>query len=163
MSKKKSSTEQIQSGVICKNRKARHEYEVVDTLEAGIQLVGTEVKSLRNGGGNIRDSFGRVEDGEVFLYNLHIAPYSHGNQFNHAPDRSRRLLLHKREIRRLDGLTSQKGLTLVPLSLYFKNGRVKVALGVCRGKAKADKRQDLRERDAAMEVKRAMSKRMPQT
>ena len=98
-------------------------------------------KSLRNGGGNMRDAFARVEHGEVFLYSFHIAPYSHGNQFNHTPDRSRRLLLHKREIHRLAGLTTLKGLTLIPLSLYFKNGRVKVALGVCRGKAKADKRR----------------------
>ncbi|MDD8045756.1 MAG: SsrA-binding protein SmpB [Verrucomicrobiota bacterium] len=157
---KKGSTGQLQAGVLCKNRKARHEYEVVDTLEAGVQLVGTEVKSLRNGGGNIRDAFARVEHGEVFLYGLHIAPYSHGNQFNHVSDRSRRLLLHKREILRLAGLTAQKGLTLIPLSLYLKNGRVKVELGVCRGKAKADKRQDLRERDADMEVKRAMSRRV---
>jgi len=147
----------VRDGMICQNRKARHDYHIDETIEAGIQLVGTEVKALRYGGGNLRDAYARVEQGEVYLHGVHISPYSHGHQFNHDPLRRRKLLLHRREIHRLAGLVSRKGCTLVPLGLYFRDGRVKVALGVARGKTKEDRREDLKERDAQLEARRALS------
>lgn len=140
---------------IVTNPKARHEYHILETFEAGIALRGTEVKALRAGKGQIRDAFARVENGEVFLHNAHIEEYSHGNLQNHQPKAVRKLLLHKSEIRKLFGLASVKGNALLPLSLYWKNGRVKVALAVGKGKMQFDKREDLKRREADREAKRA--------
>ena len=141
------------------NPKARRDYHILDTYEAGLVLRGTEVKSLRAGKGQISDAFARVENGEVWLYNAHIDEYTHGNQLNHVPKAKRKLLLNKSEIRKLFDLAAVKGNALVPLSFYWKNGRVKVLLGVGKGKELHDKRQDLKERDAEREMKRAAMKR----
>lgn len=141
--------------LIAANRQARHEYFIEETYEAGIALAGTEVKSLRQGKGNLKDSFGRVENSEVFLYHMHITPYDFGNRFNHDPLRPRKLLMHKSEIRRLIGKTREKGYSLIPLRLYFKRGRVKVELALARGKKLYDKRADMAERDARREMERA--------
>lgn len=135
------------------------DYHILETYEAGIVLHGTEVKTLRAGKGQIREAFARVENGEVYLYNAHIDEYSHGNYQNHEPKAVRKLLLHKNEIRKLIGLASAKGHALVPLSFYWKNGKVKVALGVGKGKAEYDKRETLRRKEAEMELKRATMKR----
>src|ERR1043165_3713934 len=140
---------------IVTNSKARRDYHVLDTFEAGIVLHGTEVKALRAGRGQISDAFARVEGNEVFLYNAHIDEYAHGNLQNHQPKAIRKLLLHKSEIRKLFGLASVKGNTLLPLAFYWKNGKVKVALGVGKGKAQFDKREDLKQREADRELKRA--------
>jgi SsrA-binding protein len=145
---------------ILNNPKARHEFHILETFEAGIVLRGTEVKALRAGKGQIRDAFARVENDEVFLYNAHIDEYSHGNLQNHDPKATRKLLLHKNEIRKLFGLASVKGNALVPLSFYWKNGRVKVALGVGKGKAQFDKREDLKKREADRELKRVAMRRL---
>ena len=145
---------------IISNPKARRDYHIGDTFEAGIVLKGTEVKSLRAGKGQISDSFARVENGEVWLYNAHIDEYSHGNWSNHEPKAKRKLLLHKEEIRKLFTLATVKGNALVPLKFYWKEGRVKVALGVGKGKAAPDKRDDLKRRDADREMKRALMGRM---
>ncbi len=145
--------------IIVKNRKARHDYAVLDTFEAGIVLTGTEVKSLREGKANLKDSYARAEDGEVFLHNLHISEYGQGNRFNHEPTRTRKLLLHKREIARLLGRVQEKGLTLVPLKLYFKRGRAKVELALARGKRDYDRRHDIARRDAQREMQRALKER----
>jgi SsrA-binding protein len=142
-------------GDIVTNSKARRDYHILDTFEAGLVLHGTEVKSLRAGKGQINDAFARVVNGEVFLYNAHIEEYSHGNLFNHDPKSARKLLLHKSEIRKLEGLASVKGNALFPLSLFWKNKRVKVALAVGKGKAEYDKRQDLKKRESDRELKRA--------
>jgi SsrA-binding protein len=139
---------------IATNRRARHEYEILETVEAGIVLRGTEVKSLRDGLVNFKDSYASVRNGEGWLLGCHINPYSHGTDANHDPERDRKLLLHKKEIDRLGGKISEKGLTLVPLRLYFKDGRAKVELGLARGKKLHDKRATLRER----EVRREMDK-----
>ncbi|MGH7304151.1 MAG: SsrA-binding protein SmpB, partial [Candidatus Rokuibacteriota bacterium] len=139
---------------IATNRRARHEYEILETVEAGIVLRGTEVKSLRDGLVNFKDSYASVRNGEGWLLGCHINPYSHGTDANHDPERDRKLLLHKKEINRLGGKISEKGLTLVPLRLYFKDGRAKVELGLARGKKLHDKRATLRER----EVRREMDK-----
>ena len=144
---------------ILTNSKARHDYHILETFEAGIVLKGTEVKALRAGKGQIRDAFAQVANGEVYLHNAHIDEYSHGNLQNHAPRAARKLLLHKSEIRKLFGLASVKGNALVPLSLYWKNGKVKVALAVAKGKAQFDKREDLKQREADRELKRATMKR----
>src|SRR5256884_715651 len=144
---------------ILTNPKARRDYHILETFEAGIVLRGTEVKSLRAGKGQIRDAFARVENNEVFLHNAHIEEYSHGNLQNHEPKAARKLLLHKSEIRKLFGFAAVKGNTLVPLSFYWKNGKVKVALAVGKGKAEFDKREDLKEREADREAKRATMKR----
>ena len=144
---------------IVTNSKARRDYHILETFEAGIVLHGTEVKALRAGKGQIADAFARVEDNEVFLYNAHIDEYSHGNLNNHQPKSPRKLLLHKTEIRKLFGLASVKGNALFPLSLYWKNGKVKVALGVGKGKAQFDKREDLKQRDSDRELKRAQLQR----
>ncbi|NLK43407.1 MAG: SsrA-binding protein SmpB [Tissierellia bacterium] len=133
---------------VATNRKARHEYFIEDTFEAGIALTGTEVKSIRQGKVNIKDSYASIEKGEVFLNNMHISPYEQGNIFNVDPLRKRKLLLHKREIRKLLVSTTQKGYTLVPLSVYIKNGLVKIELAVARGKKLYDKREDIAKRDA---------------
>src|SRR5712672_2495852 len=144
---------------ILNNSKARRDFHILETFEAGIVLHGTEVKALRAGKGQIRDAFARVENNEVFLHNAHIDEYSHGNLQNHELKAPRKLLLHKSEIRKLFGLAAVKGNTLVPLSFYWKNGKVKVALAVGKGKAEFDKREDLKEREADREVKRATMKR----
>lgn len=140
---------------ILTNSKARHDYHILETFEAGIVLHGTEVKALRAGKGQIADAFARVEKDEVFLHNAHIDEYSQGNRQNHQPKAVRKLLLHKTEIRKLFGLSSVKGNALFPLSFYWKNGRVKVALAVGRGKVQFDKRDDLKKRDSDRELKRA--------
>src|ERR1700704_2101913 len=144
---------------ILNNPKARREYHILEIFEAGIVLHGTEVKALRAGKGQIRDAFARVEDGQVFLYNAHIEEYSHGNLQNHEPKAVRKLLLHKSEIRKLFGLASVKGNALLPLSFYWKNGKVKVALGVGKGKVQFDKREDIKKRDTEREMKRATMQR----
>jgi SsrA-binding protein len=140
---------------ILTNSRARRDYHVLETFEAGIVLKGTEVKALRAGKGQISDAFARVENDEVFLYNAHIDEYSYGNLQNHQPKAVRKLLLHKAEIRKLFGLASVKGNALIPLSFFWKNGKVKVVLGVGKGKVQFDKREDLKKRDAEREAKRA--------
>jgi SsrA-binding protein len=145
---------------IVTNSKARRDYHILETFEAGIVLHGTEVKALRAGKGQIADAFARVENNEVFLYNAHIDEYSHGNLQNHQPKAVRKLLLHKAEIRKLFELASVKGNALFPLSFYWKNGKVKVALGVGKGKAQYDKREDLKRRESDRELKRAQMHRL---
>jgi len=145
--------------VIAQNKKARHDYFIEETYEAGIVLTGTEVKSIRLGKVNLKDSYADVKGGEVFLHNMHISPYEKGNIFNKDPLRSRKLLLHKREINKLIGYTQQKGLTLVPLNIYLKRGLVKVELAVARGKKLYDKREDAARRDARREIERAFRER----
>ena len=145
---------------ILSNPKARRDFHILETFEAGIVLHGTEVKALRAGKGQIRDAFARVENNEVYLHNAHIDEYTFGNLQNHQPKAPRKLLLHKSEIRKLFGLAAIKGNALVPLSFYWKNGKIKVALAVGKGKADFDKRQDLKEREAEREVKRATMKRI---
>jgi SsrA-binding protein len=145
---------------IVTNPKARRDYHILETFEAGIVLRGTEVKSLRAGKGQIADAFARVENGEVILYNAHVDEYSHGNRQNHNPKAPRKLLLHKSEIRKLFGLSSVKGNALFPLALYWKRGKVKVALAVGKGKAHYDKREALKKRESDRELKRAMSTRL---
>jgi SsrA-binding protein len=144
---------------IAENRKAFHDYHVVETFEAGIVLVGTEVKSIREGSANLRDSFARVEGGEVWVYNVHINPYSHRGYSNHEPTRPRKLLLHRQEIRKLIGKTVERGMTLVPTRLYFKNGHVKVALALARGKQARDKRETIKRREAERETRAAIKGR----
>ena len=145
---------------IVTNSKARRDYHILETFEAGIVLHGTEVKALRAGKGQIADAFARVDDGEVFLYNAHIDEYSHGNLQNHQPKAPRKLLLHKSEIRKLLELSAVKGNALVPLSFYWKNGKVKVALAAGKGKAQYDKREDLKKRESDRELKRATMQRL---
>ena len=142
--------------IIAQNREARHEYFVIETLETGIELVGTEVKSLRNGGCNLKDSWVDVDDGELIVKGMHISPYEMGNIFNRDPRRPRRLLAHKGEIRRLAQQIKLQGYTLVPLSLYFKHGRVKLELGLCKGKKLYDKRASAAARDAKRDIDRAL-------
>lgn len=144
---------------IAVNRKARHDYFVLETFETGIELVGTEVKSLRLGGVNLKDSWCTIDNGELFVKGMHISPYEKGNVFNRDPFRVRKLLMHKREIMRLYGKVKQEGLTLIPLSLYFKNSRVKLEMGLCKGKQLHDKREDMAKRDAKREIDRAMKSR----
>ncbi len=146
--------------VVCENRRARHDYHIIETYEAGIALKGTEVKSLRAGRASLQDSFARVESGELMLYNMHISPYEQGNRFNHEPKRVRRLLMHKGEILRLWGKTREKGLALVPLKVYFKGGLAKVELALARGKKVYDRREDIAERDARREIDRAVKERV---
>lgn len=144
--------------VVGRNRKARHEYEILDTYEAGMVLKGPEVKSLRAGRLAFRDAFARVESGEIWLYNLHISPYEEANRANEEPDRVRKLLLHREEIRRLEIKAGEKGLTMIPLEVYFRKGNAKVLLGVGRGRRLYDKREKLKKQTQDMEAKRAMSK-----
>jgi SsrA-binding protein len=144
---------------ILSNPKARRDYHILETFEAGLVLHGTEVKALRAGRGQISDAFARIENEEAWLYNAHIEEYSHGNLNNHQPKAPRKLLLHRSEIRKLFSLASVKGNALFPLSFYWKNGKVKVSLAVGTGKAQFDKREDLKKRDAEREVKRATMKR----
>ena len=142
--------------LITKNRKAWHDYFILEQMEAGIALQGTEVKSLRAGRANLKDSYARVQEGELWLFGVHISPYEQGNRYNHDPERPRKLLLHKREIWRLMGRVQEKGLTLVPLSLYFKRGNVKVELGLAKGKAEHDKREAIAQRESDREIARAL-------
>jgi SsrA-binding protein len=145
--------------VIARNRRARHDYHIEDTYEAGVALTGTEVKSLRAGRASLAEGFAQVSDGEVWLHNVHIPEYDQGTWTNHQPRRIRKLLLHRKEIDRMVAKTKEQGLTLVPLSLYFKDGKVKVELALARGKRTYDKRHDLARRDAAREVERAFRRR----
>ncbi|MDD4169355.1 MAG: SsrA-binding protein SmpB [Desulfotomaculaceae bacterium] len=144
---------------VTENRKARHEYHIVETFEAGLALTGTEVKSLRAGRANLQDSFARVDNAELLLYNMHISPYDQGNKFNHEPKRTRKLLMHKAEIWRLLGKTREKGLTLIPLKVYFKRGIAKVELALAKGKKLYDRRSDIAARDARREMDRVMKER----
>jgi SsrA-binding protein len=141
---------------IARNRRARHEYEILDTWEAGLVLTGTEVKTLRNGQAALADAYAIVQDGELFLLNMHIAPYGPGAQFNHEPTRTRKLLLHKGEIRKLIGAVERKGLTLLPLDLYFKRGRAKIVIALARGKKLHDKRAEDRRRTDERDIARAI-------
>lgn len=142
--------------IICQNKKARHDYEIVETYEAGIALKGTEVKSLRMGKANLKDSYARIKNGELFLIGTHISPYPFANYNNHEPLRDRKLLLGRREIKKLIGKTTERGLTLVPLKLYFKNGRVKIELALAKGKRLYDKRETLRRKTLEREAQRAL-------
>ena len=142
--------------LIVENRRARHDYNILERIEAGIELTGTEVKSLRDGGGNLRESYAQLRAGEVFLVGANIAPYKQGNIANHEPVRDRRLLLHRREIEKLGSQVAERGMTLVPLSLYFSHGRVKLELGLAKGKERADRRRDLADRDARRQIDRAL-------
>jgi SsrA-binding protein len=144
---------------VATNRKAFHEYNIIEKLEAGIVLQGTEVKSLRSGKANLRDSYGRIEKGELWLVNLHISPYEQGNIWNHEPRRPRKLLLHRQEIRRLAGKVEEKGLTLVPLRIYFKKGRAKVELAIARGKKLYDKRDAIAKRDTDRDMERELKQK----
>jgi SsrA-binding protein len=145
--------------LVCVNRQARHNYFIDETYEAGLVLLGSEVKSLRDGKANLVDSYAQIRRGEAFLINAHISPYAGANQFNHEPTRTRKLLLHAREIERLTGKTKERGLTLIPLKLYFKDGRAKVELGLARGKKLYDKRDTLRRKVAEREVERSLKSR----
>ena len=144
---------------LVENRKARHDYFVEEAMEAGLVLVGTEVKSIRKGRVNLKDCYADIYNGEIYIKNMHISPYEQGNIFNVDPLRERKLLLHKDEIRRLDGLVSRDGYTLIPLSLYLKEGKVKVALGVCKGKKNYDKRDAMIEKAQKRDIDRAMKER----
>ena len=144
---------------IAENRKAFHDFHILETFEAGIVLVGTEVKAIREGSANLRDSFARVEDGEIWLYNVHINPYTHRGYSSHEPTRKRKLLLHRREIRKLIGKTVEKGLTLVPTRLYFQNGHVKVGMALAKGKQAHDKRETIKRREADRETRAAVKER----
>ena len=144
---------------IAENRKARHDYHVIETWEAGVSLLGTEVKSIREGRVNLRDSYARVDNGEIWMLNVHISPYSHRGSAEHQELRQRKLLLHRDEIRKMVGKVAEKGLTLVPLELYFKNGRVKVLLGLAKGKQAHDKRETLRRREVDRETRAAVKAR----
>lgn len=140
--------------LVCQNKKAYFDYEIVETFEAGMVLLGTEVKSLREGRANLKDSYAKIKKGEVFLYDFHISPYSHGSYNNADPERTRKLLLHNREIRILIGKTQEKGLALIPLKVYFRNGRAKVELGLARGKKLYDKRESIKKKDEVREMAR---------
>ncbi|MGI8761944.1 MAG: SsrA-binding protein SmpB [Jatrophihabitantaceae bacterium] len=154
-----SSNRETGKKIIAQNRKARHDYAILDTYEAGVVLTGTEVKSLRLGRASLVDGFATIDDGEIYLRNVHIPEYLHGSWTNHEPRRTRKLLLHRGEILRLIGKTKESGLTLVPLSIYFAAGKVKVELALARGKRSYDKRQDLAKRDADREVRKALGRR----
>ncbi len=145
--------------LIARNKRARHDYEILETWEAGLVLTGTEVKALRDGRAQIGDAYAIVKDGEVWLLNAHIAPYDKGNIWNHEPTRSRKLLMHAKEIKQLIGAVERKGLTIVALELYFKRGRAKVRIGLARGKQLHDKRADLKAKDDAREMQRALRTR----
>ena len=141
--------------IVTINRRARHDYQVLESFEAGIELKGTEVKSLRAGQIQLKDSYADVIEGEMYLVGAHISPYEQGNIYNHPAERTRRLLMHKREIQKLNQQIMEKGLTLIPLKVYFKDGKAKVEIGLCRGKAKGDKRQAIQEREVKREMDRA--------
>jgi SsrA-binding protein len=145
--------------MIAQNRKARHDYSVIDVFEAGVVLTGTEVKSLRLGRASLVDGFATIDNGEIYLRNVHIPEYAHGSWTNHEPRRVRKLLLHRAEISRLIGKTKESGLTLVPLSIYFRSGKVKVEIALAQGKKSYDKRQDLARRDADRDIRKALGRR----
>ncbi|MBE3072473.1 MAG: SsrA-binding protein SmpB [Acidobacteria bacterium] len=155
----KSEREKAQRSV-AENRKAHHDYHILETYETGVVLVGTEVKAIREGRVNLRDSFARVEDGEVFVFNVHISPYSHRGYAEHEPLRRRKLLLHRSEIRKLIGKTVEKGMTLVPLRMYFKDGRVKIAIGLAKGKKEYDRRETIKRRETERETRAAMKEKV---
>ncbi len=159
MTKQVSTTAEPERKSLARNKRALHDYHVVETWEAGLMLTGTEIKSLRTGQANMSDAYGIVRDGEVFLLNLHIPPYEQGNQFNHDPTRTRKLLLHKKEIKRMIGAVERQGLTLIPLELYFKRGKAKVALALGKGKKLHDKRADEKKKDDQREMARAFRAR----
>ena len=144
---------------IAENRKAYHDYHLVETFEAGIVLLGTEVKAIREGRVNLRDSFARLDNGEIYLYNVNISPYSHRGYADHEPLRRRKLLLHRGEIRKLIGKTVEKGMTLVPVRMYFKNGRVKIAVSLAKGKKEYDKRETIKKRETDRETRAAIKER----
>ena len=145
--------------LVADNRKAHHDYHILETFEAGMVLVGTEVKAIREGRVNLRDSFARVDDGEVFVFNVHISPYSHRGYAQHEPLRRRKLLLHRTEIRKLIGKTVEKGMTLVPLQMYFKDGRVKLAIGLAKGKKDYDRRETIKRRETERKTRAAIKER----
>lgn len=145
--------------IVCQNKKAFHDYSIEETLEAGVQLLGTEVKSLREGKANLKDSYVLVKNSEAFLFNCHISPYSHGNIMNHEPLRTRKLLLHRKEIEKLRAKIQQKGYTLLPLKIYFKDSYAKVEIGLARGKKLYEKRETIKEREAKRTIERAMKSR----
>lgn len=159
MSKPAKKTPDEDIKLVCKNRRAFHDYEIVESMECGIVLTGTEVKSLREHVGSLEDAYAKLDDGEVWLIGSDIPEYTMGNRMNHKPKRARKLLLHRREIDKFAGKASQRGFTLVPLRLYFRHGLAKVELAIARGKQLHDKRQDLKKADAQLEMKRAMSQR----
>ncbi|MEG6584901.1 SsrA-binding protein SmpB [Dendrosporobacter sp. 1207_IL3150] len=145
--------------IVTENRKARHDYHIHETYETGLVLTGTEVKSLRAGKANLKDSYARIENGEMMLHNMHISPYDQGNRFNHEPLRTRKLLMHKVQIMKLFGQTREKGYSLIPLKIYFSRGKAKLELALASGKKNYDKRQDIAERDAKREMDRAFRER----
>jgi SsrA-binding protein len=153
------SERELAKTTVAENRKASHDYHLYETFEAGIVLLGTEVKAIREGRVNLRDSFARVDDGEIYLHNVHVSPYSHTGHVGHEPLRRRKLLLHHDEIRKLIGRTVEKGMTLVPVRMYFKNGRVKVALSLAKGKHAFDKRETIKRREADRETRAAIKSR----
>lgn len=159
MGKKKAPPRKPGEANIAVNRRARHDFEVGERFEAGLVLVGSEVKSLRDGKANLRDSFARFQNHELWLYNAHISPYDPASQFGHDPLRARKLLLNRQELDKLDGKIKERGLTLVPLRMYFKKGRAKVEIALAKGKKRHDKRSTMRERESAREVDRAMKRR----
>lgn len=154
MSKKKEPEKSKGTRLVCQNKKAYHDYEVLETFEAGMVLLGTEVKSLREGRANLKDSYAKIKKGEIFLYGLHISPYTHAYYDNHEPERVRKLLLHRYEIKRLFGKTQERGLSLIPLKVYFKEGKAKVELGLAKGKKLYDKRETLKRKEEAREMDR---------
>jgi SsrA-binding protein len=145
--------------IVCQNKKARHDYHIIEVIEAGMVLLGTEVKSLREGRANLKDSYARIRDGELYLVQAHITPYSHASYDNHDPERVRKLLVHKRELKRLTGKTQEKGLTLVPLKIYFKDGKAKIELALASGKKSYDKRETLKRQTQKREMERAIKER----
>lgn len=145
--------------IIADNRKAHHDYDLLETFEAGMVLLGTEVKSIREGGANLRDSFARIESGEVWVYNVHISPYRNRGYSDHDPKRRRKLLLHRQEIRKLIGKTVERGMTLVPVRMYMKDGRVKMAISLAKGKKAHDKRETIKRREIARETRAAVKER----
>ncbi len=154
----KSEREKAQK-IVAENRKASHDYHIFETFEAGMALLGTEVKAIREGRVNLRDSYARVEEAEVFALNIHISPYSHSGYAGHDPLRKRKLLLHREEIRKLIGRTTERGMTLVPLRMYFKDGRVKLALGLAKGKKEYDRRETIKRRETERETRAAVKER----
>jgi len=144
--------------IVCQNRKAFHDFDIVETIEAGIALTGTEVKALREGRANLKDSYAKVKKGEMFLYGMHISPYSHGGFNNHDPERPRKLLLHKREILKFGGKTQEKGFSIVPTKVYFRKGKAKVELALVRGRKLHDKREAIKRREEAREMDRLRKK-----
>lgn len=156
---KKTPTVNTANRLVCQNKKAYHDYEIMEKMEAGIVLLGTEVKSLREGRANLKDSYAKITRGEVFLYGLHISPYSHASYDNHDPERVRKLLLHNAEIKRLVGKTQERGFSLIPLKIYFSHGRAKVELGLARGKKLYDKRESLKRKEETREMDRLRKQR----